>query len=165
MQVEIDPDEFADALDAENVEKRAAEETAREWYTLAQDLLLERGENYAAHGGRSDSAEVHGVVQTAHPPEWDESRQAWVFGFSHSWAAGFEYGTDPHTIEPVTADFLKFPWPDAPDHIKERFRPQWDDPDHFLEEPEVLLKQVEHPGTPALRFVRDSRTQLGGGQS
>lgn len=162
MRVELNPQDLVDELQSVDALREASNELAREWYTVSQDVLLERGENYAEWGGNSESAEVHPVVQSAVPPEWDDRREAWVFTYTHEWSEGFEFGTEPHTIKPVNADFLKFPWPDGPDDVLERFQPMWEDPDHFLEEPEVLLKQVDHPGTPALRFLRDSRTMLSG---
>jgi len=78
----------------------------------------------------------------------------------------FEFGVDPHVIEATNADFLKFPWPDAPEEVKEMFRPQWDDPDSWLEEPIVLFKKVnwgsETGGIPKARAVRDMLREIRG---
>lgn len=139
----------------EDNQKQLTSKPARRWFTLSQDMLLDRGEDYP---GEADQAEVHGIVQSGHPPEWTGER--WEFYFSHLAAPFFEFGTEPHTIEARDGGFLKFPWPNAPEGVKERFRPQWEDPSHFLEEPEVLMKSVEHPGTPELRFLRDSMLEV-----
>jgi len=61
-------------------------------------------------------------------------------------------GVQPHMIE--GSPVLWFKWPNAPDEVKEKFRPRWEDPDSFLEEPEVLFSEVQHPGIPALGYIR-----------
>lgn len=139
--------------------EEGAGRVAREWFTAAQDTLLDRGEDYE---GVADQAEVQGVVQSGSPPQSTPDGD-WEFTFSHPAAAYFEYGTEPHKITPNPPNtMLKFPWHDPPSGIEERFRPQWEDPMHFLEEPEVLLPEVDHPGTPELRWLRDSRDEVGG---
>lgn len=73
-------------------------------------------------------------------------------------SAQFEFGVDPHVIEATNAEVLKFPWPDGPDEVLADFEPLWNDPDHFLEEPEVLFPKVnwgsETGGIPKARAVR-----------
>lgn len=143
----------------EQARREWSRDIARSWFDEAQDLLLDRGENYP---GKSDTAEVHGVVQSGVPPTWTGDQ--WEFGFRHFAAPFFEFGTEPHTITPnPPTKMLKFPWPDMPSDMRENFKPMWRDPNHFLEEPEVLLPKVEHPGTPELRFLRDSRERVAGG--
>lgn len=137
----------------QDLSKEASGDLARRWFTYSQDLLLDRGESYP---GEADQAEVQSVVQSAQPPQWNG--EAWEFSYNHIAAPFFEFGTEAHKITPnPPTEFLKFPWPDAPDEIQERFEDQWADPTHWLEEPEVLLREVNHPGTPELRYVRDSR--------
>jgi hypothetical protein len=61
-------------------------------------------------------------------------------------------GVKPHTIE--GDDFLVFEWENIPDNVAEQFRPSWEDPDSFLDEPQVAFTEVEHPGIPAVGFIR-----------
>lgn len=158
----LDPTELIREAGDENAMRELSRDVARTWFDEAQELLLDRGEAYGEWGGKSDSAEVHGVVQSGVPPTWTQGR--WEFGFRHFAAPFFEFGTEPHTITPdPPTQMLKFPWPDMPSDMRESFKPMWEDPNHFLEEPEVLLPEVEHPGTPELRFLRDSRERVGGG--
>jgi len=160
VEVDIDTSELSRALDDSEVQKELTGELIRDWHTFSQETLLARGEDYDAYGGKSDMAKVFPVARSATVPSWNGS--SWSFGFEHPAAVYFEYGTEPHTIT-ANDGFLKFPWPDAPEEVKDRFRTQWEDPSHFLQEPEVLFKSIEHPGTPALRYLRDSRGKLDGG--
>lgn len=146
----------------ENAKRDWSRDVARSWFDEAQDMLLNRGESYSEFGGKADQAEVQSIVQSGVPPTWTGNQ--WEFGFRHFAAPFFEFGTEPHVITPnPPTKMLKFPWPDMPSDMRENFKPMWDDPNHFLEEPEVLLPKVEHPGTPELRFLRDSRERVSGG--
>ena len=142
LSIEIDADQLADGIDP----KAATRDVAREWFDDAQETLLERGDEH--------EFEVFPVVQAAKPPSW--TGDSWEFSFDHVAAVFFERGTQPHVIRPVNAEVLLFEWPDAPPEVREKFEPLWSDPSHFLDEPEVMFPEVEHPGTPALRFLRDS---------
>lgn len=152
--MKLDAKDFSRALEGRR--KELSRDAARSWFEVSQRLLLERGENYE---GRSDQAEVQSIVQSGVAPTW--TGDAWEFGFRHFAAPHFEFGTEPHTITPnPPTKMLKFPWPGLPQSMREKFEPQWNDPSHFLEEPEVLLPEIEHPGTPELRFLRDSRDKV-----
>jgi len=76
----------------------------------------------------------------------------YIAEWEHPHADKIEVGVKPHLIEgnPI----LVFPWPNGPDEVLERFRPQWENPDHWLEEPEVIFAEVEHPGIPAVGYIR-----------
>lgn len=77
---------------------------------------------------------------------------AYVVEWTHPHADKIEVGVKPHQI---TGDpILVFPWPDAPDDVKARFRPRWENPDNWLEEPEVIFAEVDHPGIPAVGYIR-----------
>jgi len=95
-------------------------------------------------------------------------READAITISAEWpfSAQFEHGVEPHTIEATNADFLKFPWPDAPEEVKDMFRSQWENPDSFLEEPIVLFPKVnwgsETGGIPAARAVRNMLREIRG---
>jgi hypothetical protein len=77
---------------------------------------------------------------------------ALVAEWTHPHAGKIEMGVKPHTIEgdPI----LVFEWPNAPDEVREQFRSQWENPDSFLDEPEVAYAKVEHPGIPSVGFIR-----------
>jgi hypothetical protein len=77
---------------------------------------------------------------------------AYVAEYTHPHADKIEVGVKPHQIEgdPI----LVFPWYNAPDEVRKDFRKRWDDPDHWLEEPEVIFAEVEHPGIPAVGYIR-----------
>lgn len=67
---------------------------------------------------------------------YQDSQGTWRFDVRHS-AAGFvEFGTEPHIIRPTDADAL-----------------------HFLSEEgeDVFTTVADHPGTPAVAFVRKGR--------
>jgi len=72
-----------------------------------------------------------------------------TWGWSHEAAPFFEFGTSPHTIEgnPI----LSFIWEDAPAGVREMFA----NTERVDGDPRVYLREVDHPGTPALRFVRE----------
>jgi len=76
----------------------------------------------------------------------------YVAEWEHPHADKIEVGVKPHLIEgnPI----LVFPWPNGPDEVLEQFRPQWENPDHWLQEPEVIFAEVEHPGIPAVGYIR-----------
>lgn len=76
----------------------------------------------------------------------------YIVEWTHPHADKIEVGVKPHTI---TGDpILVFPWPNGPDEVLNRFRGRWEDPSHWLEEPEVIMAEVEHPGIPAVGYIR-----------
>lgn len=154
MRVEIDVRALKREMDSEEFKREVTREWAGRWHSRMQDLLLQRGEELGY--------EVHTVVQAISPPEWRETEMgpAWVISQNHVVSEIFEYGSEPHPITPTNADFLLFPWPNAPEEVKEEWRPTWEDPQHFLEEPFVLYPEVDHPGTEEIRHTRDSREMV-----
>jgi hypothetical protein len=73
---------------------------------------------------------------------WDEEREAWTFDVTHDAAVFMEHGTDPHLIEADQAEELAF----------------------TVGGETVFTKTVEHPGTPAVRFVSKARERVAGGE-
>lgn len=146
----VDASALADELSGGETLRDATRDFARLWFEEMQDKLLARGEQVGY--------EVHSVVQSGVPVHWDSDRGAWVTGFEHVAAEFLEEGTDEHTITPNDPDgWLAFEWEDGADvvldeetgeTVKERFS------DTF---PLVFFKEVDHPGTPALKYARDSR--------
>jgi len=77
---------------------------------------------------------------------------ALVAEWTHPHANKIEVGVKPHEIEgnPI----LVFEWPGMPDDVAEQFQSQWDNPDSFLEEPQVAFAKIDHPGFPGVGFIR-----------
>ena len=129
---------------AKEVAGEEAEMIAREWFSAANKALIDGGDEYGY--------ETFGVAQSGMPPERDGDD--WVFGFSHHAAQFLNDGTEPHVIRAKEADFLAFEWPDAPAEVQEMFEATF---------PLVFFKEIDHPGTEALRYMERSRDEVAGG--
>jgi len=77
---------------------------------------------------------------------------ALVAEWTHPHADKIEIGVKPHMIE--GDDYLIFEWENMPDEVAEKFRSSWENPDSFLEEPMVAFTEIQHPGIPAVGFIR-----------
>lgn len=77
---------------------------------------------------------------------------ALVAEWTHPHADKIEVGVRPHEIE--GSPLLVFEWQNIPDDVAERFRPQWEDPDAFLNEPQVAFAKIDHPGSPGVGFIQ-----------
>jgi len=103
----------------------------------------------------ADSVEVY---WSPSEPEGNlEQGDQLIAEWTHPHADKIEVGVEPHQIEgdPV----LRFPWYNIPDEVAEQFRPQWEDPDNPLEEPEVLFAEISHPGLPGVGYIRAGFTR------
>lgn len=126
------------------------------WFTASQDRLVEAAQQRAGGEGADDSeGKVYRVqnnltdmLDEFQPPVWDEGENAWVFSVTHSAATFHEWGAEPHEIRAKQAQALAFEWPDAPEEIKEEFEESF---------PTVFFNKVQHPGTPAIGFIRYGR--------
>lgn len=134
MSFDIDTADLEGGL--RELSREQARELAGRAFTASSDTLVDAGDD--------KEWDTYPVVQSGVPPEWDSARDAFVFSFRHAAAVFFEVGTEPHEIEAVNSEFLAFDWPDAPDGVREQFE------DSF---PTVFFRSVQHPGTPALRYV------------
>lgn len=124
------------------------------WYQESTDWLSEAAERRSelgrrkGHSGRAsqglDQINKHSV-----PPFWDESRGAWIFSFPHEGAVFQEFGARPHEIRAKKAEVLAFEWPDQPAEVREQFR--------HTEGDLVFFESINHPGIPAIGFVRYGR--------
>lgn len=136
--------------------KEITREAMDVWFAEAQDRLVEAAQQRAAGDGADDSEgktyrlnnALTDMLDEFQPPVWREDEQAWIFSVTHSAAVFHEFGAEPHEIKARQAQALAFEWPDAPDEIKEQFE------DSF---PTVFFNSVEHPGTPAIGFIRHGR--------
>jgi len=122
-----------DELEAffEDASKDVAREGANRWFSKSQEILLEEGD--------SREWDVFPVVQSGVPPFWDSDAEGFRFGYTHIAAPFFEYGTAPHEIRATNADYLAFPGENGET---------------------VFRKSVQHPGTPALRYMEKSKQRM-----
>lgn len=151
---------FAEAVQ-EEIDDNAKEITRDAmdvWFSSAQDRLVEAAEQRAGGGAADDSEGRTGRKNNAltdmldefQPPRWHRGDQAWMFTVTHAAAALHEWGAEPHEIRARQAQALAFEWPDAPEEIKEQFE------DSF---PTVFFNSIQHPGTPAIGFLRHGREE------
>lgn len=75
-----------------------------------------------------------------------------VAEWTHPHADKIEVGVKPHEID--GDPLLVFEWRNMPAEVEEQFQSQWDNPDSFLEEPQVAFAKVEHPGIPSVGYIR-----------
>jgi len=138
----VDVSEVRVQIEAEAEEQ--AELLAREWYSRSQDRLLRTDEV-----GVDRQYETWPVAQSGIPPQEDGGD--YVFGYTHHAAQYLNDGTEPHVIRAVNAEWLAFEWPDAPQEIRDMFEATF---------PTVFFKEIEHPGTRALRYMERSADEV-----
>jgi hypothetical protein len=106
-----------------------------------------------SYGQRSDY-DVEPVTESV-KVESSRSRRSlevsWYW--THEAAPYFHFGTSDHTVE---GDPLAFPWPDAPDEVREQFEETF---------PIVFFQSTEPSGIPESRFVTAGRNWLRRGVS
>ena len=123
------------------------------WFEKSQNWLEEAAEQRSeidSQGmeGREQNS-LHVIQQTAVPPTWNENQKYWSFSYPHAGAVFQEFGAKPHEIRAKRAEVLAFEWPDAPQEVKEQF----EDTEGDL----VFFESIDHPGIPAIGFVRRGR--------
>lgn len=124
-------------IEAEQMAEEQAWQLAREWFSAAQDALLRTGEV-----GVDQDYETWPVAQSGIPPQEVDGDP--VFGFEHHAAQFLNDGTEPHVIRAKEAEMLAFEWPDAPQEVRDMFEATF---------PTVFFKEIDHPGTRALRYM------------
>lgn len=140
----------------DNHGKDLARDAMDVWFAQAQDRLVEAAQQRAGGEGADDSEgkyyrlqnNLTDMLDEFQPPVWNEEDNAWEFSVTHSAAVFHEFGADAHEIKAKQAQALAFEWPDAPAEIQEQFE------DSF---PTVFFNKIEHPGTPAIGFIRHGR--------
>ncbi len=132
-------------------QKDLLEEVVKYWYNDSQEKLLRRASDRASRQGTEESG-LHRIAASAVEPYWDEQNQSWNFGYNHVGAIHNEFGAEAHEITASKSDVLAFEWPNAPEKVKEQFS--------HTEGDLVFFKSVNHPGIPAVSWVRDGRDSL-----
>lgn len=141
---------------AESKKDVISKDIADLWFQESTDWLQEAAERRSElgerHGraGRSMQA-LDQIRAGAVPPQWLETEESWVFSFPHEGAVFQEFGAMPHEIRARNAEVLAFEWPDAPEEVQEQF----EDTEGDL----VFFESIDHPGIPAIGFVRYGRDQ------
>ena len=138
--------------------KEIARDAMDVWFSKAQDRLVAAAQQRAGGEGADDSEDKYyrlnnnltDMLDEFQPPVWVPDENAWIFTVTHAAAVFHEFGADAHEIEAKQAQALAFEWPDAPAEIADQFE------DSF---PTVFFNSVEHPGTPAIGFIRYGREQ------
>lgn len=161
MSVEVEAEHGGDPTKAlitelEDRKKEFTRDAAHLWFQESTDWLEDAAQTRSALGrqhGRT-GREMHGLDQirkTAQPPQWEESREAWVWTVPHEGAVFQEFGAMPHEIRARKAEVLAFEWPDAPRKVQEQFE--------HTEGDLVFFESIDHPGIPAIGFIRYGRQQ------
>lgn len=166
-EVVVDHEALGAALEEEaRGEGGVMNEAARRWFSASQkhlnDAISQRaGMDSEGRTGREENG-MQAILQSGQPPQWSEEEGAWVFTYTHFAAVWHEFGTQPHTIRAEGDGMLAFKWPDAPDEVVAMFSPGDDDEVNRGEwDGWVYFKEVEHPGNPAIGFVRAGRAAAG----
>lgn len=151
------PAEMTEAL--EQFSRRVTREAITVWNSEAQKRIMDAAGNRrtiddtrdsrGSLQGRRDS-DLHEIAQSFTAPVWDSGEGAWTFSVTHAAAAFAEWGAQPHEIRAKHAQALAFEWPDAPEEIAEQYESTF---------PTVFFDSVEHPGVPAVGYLRYGREQ------
>lgn len=128
-----------------------SEDVIQYWFTQSQEWLEEAASNRADldsedRTGREENG-LFAIQQYAVPPSWEDDH--WEFAYPHEGAVFQEFGAKPHEIRARRAEVLAFEWPDAPKEVKEQFE--------YTEGDLVFFESIDHPGIPAIGFVRKGR--------
>jgi len=130
----------------------------RDAVEIANQALRDAADN-PPEGASMESWSMESIAESVEV-RWEQGESegklkkgnALVGEWTHPHADKIEVGVQPHMIEgdPI----LVFEWPGMPDEVREQFQSSWDNPDNFLEEPQVAFSEVSHPGLPGLGFIR-----------
>lgn len=170
-EVVVDESQLETALEVEATNDGGVmNEAARRWFSGSQRHLEEAisqragtdpnvADDSEGRTGRQENG-MQSILLSGQPPMWDESRKAWVFTYTHFASAWHEFGTQPHTIRADNGEMLAFPWPDAPDEVVAMFSPGGEEEVNRSDwDGWVYFKEVNHPGNPAIGFVRAGRAE------
>jgi len=134
----------------DDVEAQLVGEEANLIYEFVE-LVHERLRSYASRHGY----DVQSTIDSLGPVEVDreDGRIAVTIGWTSEQMARFEWGVSPHTIN---GDPLVFVWENPPDWVKEEFDQARSSGGEFQSGYKVFLQEVDHPGIPESRAIRDA---------
>ena len=153
----------------EDAAKQVTRDAMTKWQTAATERVMEaaagrsgldsqRDQRGSLSGRDSNALDQLGKAITA--PVWNDNEGYWEFACAHAAAKYHEWGALPHEINADGADALAFEWEDAPDEVVAMFSPGGSDEVNRSEwDGWVYFESVEHPGTPAIGFMRHGREQ------
>lgn len=106
--------------------------------------------------GRRHGYDVEGTIDSLGTPEVDRSTGtiSVTVGWEDEQMGRWEWGVSPHTIDgnPI----LSFVWEDPPQWIREEFDQARGAGGEFRSGWRVFLPDVDHPGIPESRAIRDA---------
>ncbi len=139
----------------DEAEKKFIGERANLAYQFVE-LVHTRLRAYAQRNGY----DVEGTIESLEGPEVTrtEGRLVIRVGWTSEQMARWEFGVSPHTIDgdPV----LSFVWEDPPQWVREEFDQARGGGGQFASGWRVFLPEVEHPGIPESRAIRDALNAL-----
>lgn len=151
-------DDFEDQLE-EAVLDEAEHELVGQEASLVYEFVELVHTNLRAYGQRH-GYDVEGTIDSLGQPEVDRSAGtiSVTIGWESEQMARWEFGVSPHTIEgnPV----LSFVWEDPPAWIREEFDQARSASGEFTSGWRVFLPEVDHPGIPESRAIRDALNGL-----
>jgi len=106
--------------------------------------------------GRRNGYRVESTIESLGTPEVSRTGSGLevAVGWESDQMLRWEFGVSPHTIEgnPV----LSFVWSDPPQWVREEFDQARSDDGQFRSGWRVFLPEVQHPGIPESRAIRDA---------
>lgn len=135
----------------DEIEQKFIGEEANLAYQFVE-LVHTRLRAYAERNGY----DVEGTIESLQAPELTRSgnRVTVRVGWADEQMARWEFGVSEHTIDgdPV----LSFVWQDPPQWVREEFDQARGGGGQFASGWHVFLPEVDHPGIPESRAIRDS---------
>lgn len=123
--------------------------------SIVSQFVQRAHDNLRAYGREFDM-DVEPVIDSLGQPEVDRTTDSVSvrIGWEHEAAGYFELGTPPHTIQgdPI----LSFVWEDPPAWVREEFDQARASGGEFASGWRVFFPEVDHPGIPESRYVRDA---------
>lgn len=109
--------------------------------------------------GERHGYDVEPAINSLVGPEVDRSgdRLTVRVGWADEQMARWEFGTDAH---PIRGSPLAFVWEDPPGWVREEFDQARSSGGQFQSGWLVFLDEVDHPGTPESRALRDSLNEI-----
>lgn len=106
--------------------------------------------------GRRHGYDVESTIESLGTPEVDRSRNTLTItvGWESEQMSRWEFGTSPHKIK--GNPWLSFIWENPPEWVKDEFKQGRSSSGEFVSGWRVYFREVDHPGMPQSRAIRDS---------